>query len=81
MILGNLTADVIKVGQLKFDFPSLIYCSLKGFLQGPYEYRETLDEVVQMMDRLACMAVHYVLGPALSILWRNVWSDYYSSSA
>jgi crotonobetainyl-CoA:carnitine CoA-transferase CaiB-like acyl-CoA transferase len=31
----------------------LIYCSLKGFLPGPYEHRTALDEVVQMMGGLA----------------------------
>jgi crotonobetainyl-CoA:carnitine CoA-transferase CaiB-like acyl-CoA transferase len=35
--------------------PSLIYCSLKGFLPGPYEHRPGLDEVVQMMGGLAYM--------------------------
>ena len=36
----------------------LIYCSLKGFLEGPYENRTALDEVVQMMAGLA-----YMTGP------------------
>ncbi|MFA9440613.1 CaiB/BaiF CoA transferase family protein [Uliginosibacterium sp. sgz301328] len=36
----------------------LIYCSLKGFLPGPYEQRTALDEVVQMMGGLA-----YMTGP------------------
>jgi crotonobetainyl-CoA:carnitine CoA-transferase CaiB-like acyl-CoA transferase len=38
--------------------PRLIYCSLKGFLDGPYEKRTALDEVVQMMSGLA-----YMTGP------------------
>jgi crotonobetainyl-CoA:carnitine CoA-transferase CaiB-like acyl-CoA transferase len=38
--------------------PRLIYCSLKGFLPGPYEHRPALDEVVQMMAGLA-----YMTGP------------------
>ncbi|HXP96575.1 MAG TPA: CaiB/BaiF CoA-transferase family protein [Telmatospirillum sp.] len=38
--------------------PRLIYCSLKGFLKGPYETRAALDEVVQMMGGLA-----YMTGP------------------
>lgn len=38
--------------------PRLIYCSLKGFLPGPYEHRPALDEVVQMMGGLA-----YMTGP------------------
>jgi len=33
----------------------LIYCSLKGFLSGPYEHRTALDEVAQMMGGLAYM--------------------------
>ena len=36
----------------------LIYCSLKGFLEGPYQDRTALDEVVQMMAGLA-----YMTGP------------------
>lgn len=36
----------------------LIYCSLKGFLPGPYGSRVALDEVVQMMSGLA-----YMTGP------------------
>lgn len=36
----------------------LIYCSLKGFLPGPYEDRTALDEVAQMMGGLA-----YMTGP------------------
>lgn len=36
----------------------IIYCSLKGFLSGPYENRHALDEVVQMMGGLA-----YMTGP------------------
>lgn len=38
--------------------PPLVYCSLKGFLPGPYEQRLALDEVVQMMSGLA-----YMTGP------------------
>nr|WP_010130664.1 CaiB/BaiF CoA-transferase family protein [Microbulbifer agarilyticus] len=35
--------------------PRLVYCSLKGFLSGPYEHRTALDEVTQMMGGLAYM--------------------------
>jgi len=35
--------------------PRLIYCSLKGFLDGPYQDRAALDEVMQMMAGLAYM--------------------------
>lgn len=38
--------------------PRLIYCSLKGFMDGPYANRSALDEVVQMMSGLA-----YMTGP------------------
>jgi len=38
--------------------PRLIYCSLKGFLSGPYEHRRALDEIAQMMAGLA-----YMTGP------------------
>ncbi len=38
--------------------PRLVYCSLKGFLPGPYGHRKALDEVVQMMAGLA-----YMTGP------------------
>ena len=38
--------------------PEIIYCSLKGFLPGPYQERTALDEVVQMMGGLA-----YMTGP------------------
>lgn len=39
-------------------YPTLVYCSLKGFLPGPYSSRLALDEVVQMMSGLA-----YMTGP------------------
>ncbi|WP_205749403.1 CaiB/BaiF CoA-transferase family protein [Desulfopila sp. IMCC35008] len=39
--------------------PKLIFCSLKGFMPGPYENRPALDEVVQMMGGLA-----YMTGPS-----------------
>ena len=35
--------------------PRLVYCSMKGFLDGPYAHRAALDEVVQMMGGLAYM--------------------------
>jgi crotonobetainyl-CoA:carnitine CoA-transferase CaiB-like acyl-CoA transferase len=40
---------------LSKENPRLIYCSLKGFLKGPYEHRLALDEVTQMMGGLAYM--------------------------
>ncbi len=44
--------------ELKQVKPELIYCSLKGFLAGPYENRAGLDETAQMMGGLA-----YMTGP------------------
>ena len=44
--------------QLASQFPRLVYCSLKGFLSGPYEKRAALDEIVQYMGGLA-----YMTGP------------------
>lgn len=41
--------------ELRDRNPRLIYCSLKGFLRGPYEHRAALDEVTQMMGGLAYM--------------------------
>ena len=41
--------------ELSMKYPRLIYCSLKGFLDGPYDHRPALDEVVQMMGGLAYM--------------------------
>ncbi len=41
--------------ELSAKHPQLVYCTLKGFLSGPYEHRPALDEVVQMMGGLAYM--------------------------
>jgi crotonobetainyl-CoA:carnitine CoA-transferase CaiB-like acyl-CoA transferase len=41
--------------ELKKRNPRLVYCTMKGFLSGPYEHRPALDEVVQMMGGLAYM--------------------------
>jgi len=41
--------------KLSKENEKLIYCSLKGFLKGPYEHRLALDEVTQMMGGLAYM--------------------------
>jgi len=43
---------------LRTQYPALIYCSEKGFLDGPYQNRTALDEVAQMMGGLA-----YMTGP------------------
>jgi crotonobetainyl-CoA:carnitine CoA-transferase CaiB-like acyl-CoA transferase len=55
---GALQAKGLDYESLAKDNPRLIYCSLKGFLAGPYEKRTALDEVVQMMSGLA-----YMTGP------------------
>jgi len=54
------TMDRLGLGyeQLSQSNPRLIYCTLKGFLSGPYENRPALDEIVQFMTGLA-----YMTGP------------------
>lgn len=53
--LARMGADLER---LRADYPKLILASHKGFLQGPYQDRTALDEVVQMMTGLA-----YMTGP------------------
>lgn len=57
---GPGTMDRLGFGYdaLASRYPKLVYCSLKGFLPGPYASRLALDEVVQMMSGLA-----YMTGP------------------
>lgn len=54
------TAERIGIGYERLSKlnPKLIYCSLKGFLPGPYEKRAGLDELAQFMTGLA-----YMTGP------------------
>jgi len=52
---GGLDAKGLGYPALSARNPRLVYCSLKGFLSGPYENRTALDEVVQMMSGLAAM--------------------------
>ena len=52
---GALEAKGLGYEALSAANPRLVYCSLKGFLAGPYEKRTALDEVVQMMSGLAWM--------------------------
>ncbi|HRE13665.1 MAG TPA: CaiB/BaiF CoA-transferase family protein [Usitatibacteraceae bacterium] len=52
---GALEAKGLGYEALSASNPGLVYCSLKGFLAGPYEKRTALDEVVQMMSGLAFM--------------------------
>ncbi len=55
---GGLAAKGLGYEALSARNPRLIYCSLKGYLPGPYENRTALDEVVQMQSGLA-----YMTGP------------------
>ena len=64
VVLENFAPGVMKKLGMDYDVastinPRLIYCSLKGFLPGPYEERLALDEVAQMMGGMA-----YMTGPA-----------------
>ena len=54
------TAERLGIGweQVSALNPRLVYCSLKGFLPGPYEKRAALDELVQFSTGLA-----YMTGP------------------
>ena len=52
---GALDKLGLGYGALSRRNPRLVYCTLKGFLSGPYENRPALDEVVQMMGGLAYM--------------------------
>ena len=52
---GALEKMGLGYAELSKRNPRLIYCTLKGFLTGPYEHRPALDEVVQMMGGLAYM--------------------------
>jgi crotonobetainyl-CoA:carnitine CoA-transferase CaiB-like acyl-CoA transferase len=63
VLIENFAPDTMKRLGFGYDalaslYPKLVYCSLKGFLPGPYSARLALDEVVQMMSGLA-----YMTGP------------------
>ncbi|WP_374298380.1 CaiB/BaiF CoA transferase family protein [Paracoccus sp. (in: a-proteobacteria)] len=57
------TESLAKMGldpdSLRKRFPRLIVASCKGFLEGPYENRAAMDELVQMMTGMA-----YMTGPS-----------------
>ncbi|MCY1393838.1 Formyl-CoA:oxalate CoA-transferase [compost metagenome] len=55
---GRMKALGLDFEALRVRNPRLIYASHKGFLNGPYDKRLALDEVVQMMAGLA-----YMTGP------------------
>ena len=58
--MGPGTMERLGIGyeQVSPHNPRIIYCSLKGFLSGPYSSRPFLDELAQMMSGLA-----YMTGP------------------
>ncbi len=56
---GTMERLGLGYGELSKTHSRLIYCSLKGFLSGPYEQRAALDEIVQFMGGLA-----YMTGPS-----------------
>ena len=60
VLIENFRPGLLKRTGLDYEqvarfAPHIIYCSLKGYLPGPYENRLALDEVVQMMGGLAYM--------------------------
>ena len=60
VLIENFRPGLLKRTGLDYESvarfaPQIIYCSLKGYLPGPYENRLALDEVVQMMGGLAYM--------------------------
>lgn len=55
MAVGTMARLGLGYSDVAADHPGLIYCALKGFLDGPHQNRAALDEVVQMMSGLAYM--------------------------
>ena len=51
-VLDRLGVDYDTVSKIN---PRVIYCSINGFLKGPYAHRPALDEVAQMMGGIAFM--------------------------
>jgi crotonobetainyl-CoA:carnitine CoA-transferase CaiB-like acyl-CoA transferase len=51
-VLERLGVDYDAVSKIN---PLVIYCSINGFLSGPYAHRPALDEVAQMMGGIAYM--------------------------
>ena len=51
-VLERLGVDYDAVSKIN---PRIIYCSINGFLKGPYAHRPALDEVAQMMGGIAFM--------------------------
>jgi len=64
VVLDNYAPGVLERLGLGYEWgsrlnPRVIYCSVKGFLPGPYGDRPLLDELAQMMGSMA-----YMTGPA-----------------
>src|SRR5574341_207581 len=60
VVLDNFAPGVLERLEVDYDTvskinPRIIYCSLNGFLKGPYAHRPALDEVAQMMGGIAYM--------------------------
>jgi crotonobetainyl-CoA:carnitine CoA-transferase CaiB-like acyl-CoA transferase len=63
MVLDNFGPGVLERMGLSYAEmakinPAILHCGIKGFLPGPYEHRNLLDEPAQMMGGLA-----YMTGP------------------
>ena len=63
IVLDNYAPGVLERLGIGYDWaaslnPRIIYCSIKGFLPGPYGDRPLLDELAQMMGSMA-----YMTGP------------------
>jgi crotonobetainyl-CoA:carnitine CoA-transferase CaiB-like acyl-CoA transferase len=64
VVLDNYAPGVIERLGIGYQWgaglnPGIVYCSVKGFLPGPYGDRPLLDELAQMMGAMA-----YMTGPA-----------------
>jgi crotonobetainyl-CoA:carnitine CoA-transferase CaiB-like acyl-CoA transferase len=60
VVLDNYAPGVLERLGVDYDVvakinPRVIYCSINGFLKGPYAKRPALDEVAQMMGGIAYM--------------------------
>lgn len=60
VVLDNYAPGVLERLGVDYDVvakinPRVIYCSINGFLKGPYSHRPALDEVAQMMGGIAYM--------------------------
>jgi len=60
VVLDNYAPGVLERLGVDYDTvtkinPRVIYCSINGFLKGPYAHRPALDEVAQMMGGIAYM--------------------------